>query len=518
MNSLDLPVKQDAGMVGGNRNIICQLPEDLVLHIALYSDIADVFALKQTCRNLYMLTDSDYLWHQVLPREELTLDISPYKDPRELSAHELRASAIRALKLQANWSRKRPRVCGFYVANARTFDELMLLHGGTILLGIHRDRHSQKPSMSICTYSLQDARFPRLIAQFSIPTAMKDFDACIEGPGDALVLAATVTKDDTEVLEVYYVRLPLDTPAVCNGTYEAVCSFALRQEGLFHKVSLHGEYIVSSIMNHSLEHGGQSSHVLLANWKTRLQITINPRFADNLDQMDVRICPPFLAVVGASVSKVQITLVPLEAIALGGVLEQPIVSRAKQGALPQFPRIVVPLMDFYDICISNNNSFGSHVTATSLSLIVFPTLSRLDVRQSKKALYLRFIIDPKAKPGSTESFECGDGHDLDDSSIRLDVSAPFDIPIGSYPEHPYLGTKGRRAVWIEQSLKSDYVQILRLDYNPEERKPPAVDVLLPPEPQLPFKPSSCRALAFDEASGRLCVGLYNGSVYILDYV
>lgn len=337
---------------------------------------------------------------------------------------------------------------------------------------------------------------------------------------------------------------------MCNSTYQTTYSFVLRREGLFHKVSVHGDFIASWIMNHSSDHGEQSSLVLIANWTVQLQITINPYFTDvsqhpyliyengltflgqDLYQMAVKVLPTCLAVIEASTSNVQVTLVPLGIIVYGSVLEQPLASMEKHKHLPLFPHIVVPLVDFYDISLSDNINFGPYVPATSLSLVVFPTLSRLEMRQSKKALYLRFLIDPNtslSSPPSSPSFSSEDNKDnvcifnpnrnLAMPSINLDISIPFDIPVGSYPEHPYLGSTGRRAVWLEQSLRSDYVQVLRLDYDPSARgKTPLVDVLLPPEPQLPFKPSACRALAFDEATGRLCIGLFNGVVYVLDYV
>lgn len=79
-----------------------------------------------------------------------------------------------------------------------SFDVLKLLNSGLSLLGIRRDRHSRKPSMTICVYDLSELETPRLISNFSVPGAMKDFDACVQEAGTELVVAATVTKGDTE--------------------------------------------------------------------------------------------------------------------------------------------------------------------------------------------------------------------------------------------------------------------------------------------------------------------------------
>lgn len=66
---------------------------------------------------MYDFVDSDYLWHQLLPRDDLPLDILPDNDLRKLSAAELQASAIRALRLQVNWARKHPRIARMNAAN-----------------------------------------------------------------------------------------------------------------------------------------------------------------------------------------------------------------------------------------------------------------------------------------------------------------------------------------------------------------------------------------------------------------
>ena len=81
---------------------------------------------------------------------------------------------------------------------AGSFDVLKLLNSGASLLGVRRDRHSTIPSMIVCVYDLSECETPRLISHFSVPGAMKDFDACVQAGGTELVVAATVTKGDTE--------------------------------------------------------------------------------------------------------------------------------------------------------------------------------------------------------------------------------------------------------------------------------------------------------------------------------
>ena len=77
-------------------------------------------------------------------------------------------------------------------------DELKLLNGGSILVGIRRDRHSQRPFMFVSVFNLTNVRRPQLAAQLSLSASMKDFDACLDPDGTRLILAASVHKVDAE--------------------------------------------------------------------------------------------------------------------------------------------------------------------------------------------------------------------------------------------------------------------------------------------------------------------------------
>ena len=86
--------------------------------------------------------------------------------------------------------------------------------------------------------------------------------------------------EEDRVLEVYSIPLPLDSPTLCNTAYELAYSFELQNGCLFHRVSLHGDYLASSVLDQPFHIGGRSSQVLIANWKTQQQITIEPRSVD----------------------------------------------------------------------------------------------------------------------------------------------------------------------------------------------------------------------------------------------
>lgn len=219
--------------------------------------------------------------------------------------------------------------------------------------------------------------------------------------------------------------------------------------------------------------------------------------------MDVKIIHPYLVIIAACNTELRVIVIPISIIERGSYMETPNISWKNRLSLPEFQSIRFPCMDFYDICVSDNTSVGSFPI---VSVIAFPSISRDEIYQSKKAMLLRIDLDI---PSHHHGGECRGPAGLSS------VMKFFDVRMESFPECASLGTIGRRAVWLEQSLKSDYTRVVRMNCGGNDS--PSLSVLIPPEPQLPFKPSSCRALAFDEASGRVCLGSYKGELFILDY-
>ena len=83
-----------------------------------------------------------------------------------------------------------------------------------------------------------------------------------------------------------------------------------------------------------------------------------------------------------------------------------------------------------------------------------------------------------------------------------------------------IGTTGRRAVWIEHNWEFEETRLMRAHFPVEDPDEARVDVLIPSipvNPALPFTPRAVQSLAFNEVTGRVCVGLYNGVVWVLDY-
>ena len=78
-----------------------------------------------------------------------------------------------------------------------------------------------------------------------------------------------------------------------------------------------------------------------------------------------------------------------------------------------------------------------------------------------------------------------------------------------------IGHTGRRAVWLERrwNTETDAFILMKGSFG----WPPLVAPLVPPHVALPFEFHACQSLAFDEATGRVCVALHTGDIYLLDF-
>lgn len=114
----------------------------------------------------------------------------------------------------------------------------------------------------------------------------------------------------------------------------------------------------------------------------------------------------------------------------------------------------------------------------------------------------------------TEGME---GHGEPPSESRIIEPRRFTVPGSTSVEIVKIGTRGHRAVWLEHNWELQQFRLMKLS-GPIGGRKPSVGVLLPPDPELPFSPRQCQSLAFDEVTGRVCLGLYTGNLYILDFV
>lgn len=85
---------------------------------------------------------------------------------------------------------------------------------------------------------------------------------------------------------------------------------------------------------------------------------------------------------------------------------------------------------------------------------------------------------------------------------------------------PCFGNSGRRAVWLEHQWDDtqtyvDQYFLMKATFpsDPEERA--TIGPLLDRSIALPFEMHTCRSIAFHEATGRICLGLHTGDLYLM---
>lgn len=206
-----------------SKDVLSCLPEDVFFQIVLFIGISAVLNLKQvstlcsiscesrvifgaifdqTCRGLNAIIDSDYLWHQLISRSELTLGIPSFVDPNKLSGKTLQLLAVRALRLEANWARKAPRIRGVNAVLHGTyegsFDDMKLLPGATTLVTVRRNRHRERPTVTISAFSLSNVRDAYKAASFEIAGYLTQLDVSLVDDGQTLIYAASIKNEGKE--------------------------------------------------------------------------------------------------------------------------------------------------------------------------------------------------------------------------------------------------------------------------------------------------------------------------------
>lgn len=142
-----------------------------------------------------------------------------------------------------------------------------------------------------------------------------------------------------------------------------------------------------------------------------------------------------------------------------------------------------------------------HIPSVSLNFLTIMIFNEADSIQPN-AHVVRFPLD-----GTRAHFEA------QVTSAR--VPLPLDTSIRSVS----IGTTGRRAVWMEHNLDTTRTRLMKLELGGAHDSAPELfhGVLLPADPPLPFSTDACHSLAFDEATCRLCLGLWDSSLQVVDF-
>lgn len=142
----------------------------------------------QTCRVLHAFGSTDYLWHRLIERSGLLLDIPTDTPITDLTSDDLQRHAIHAIRLQLNWRRPSSnikRITSLGTTTDALFDHLHFVPGGKWLLavqGLYR-RFENRNFTKISFWSLSHTQDAHCVAHFEMvgkhrasAVAMRDVD------------------------------------------------------------------------------------------------------------------------------------------------------------------------------------------------------------------------------------------------------------------------------------------------------------------------------------------------------
>ena len=161
----------------------------------------------------------------------------------------------------------------------------------------------------------------------------------------------------------------------------------------------------------------------------------------------------------------------------------------------------IPSPSFFDFAISDSINIPPIGRCSRLSMVAFDGGGSRD----GGGYLVHFCMEDTDDDGQPPS------------QPRMTEPRRFTVPGSTSIEVVKVGTRGHRAVWLEHNWELQQFRLMKLS-APVGHGKPSVGVLLPPDPELPFSPRQCQSLAFDEVTGRVCLGLYTGDLYILDFV
>jgi hypothetical protein len=159
------------------------------------------------------------------------------------------------------------------------------------------------------------------------------------------------------------------------------------------------------------------------------------------------------------------------------------------------------LLAEYSRSLGNNLMDTVHIPSVSIDFLTIMVFNESDPSQPS-ARVIRFPLHGGTSYSKPEV-----------TSTR--VPLPLDTSIRSV----CIGTSGRRAVWMEHNLDTTRTRLMKLELGGTHDRSPELfhGVLLPPDLPLPFLTDACHSLAFDEAICRLCLGLWDGRLRVVDF-
>ncbi|KAF9267784.1 hypothetical protein L218DRAFT_1073872 [Marasmius fiardii PR-910] len=462
---------------------ILRLPTDALILILRELSISSLLSVQQTCRVLHALCSSDdYIWHTI--NLDLPLNVAPHVSPQSLPGSELRQLAVNALRIDHNWGRRHTVLRRIqHVHHGGIISEMRLLSsewlvtlsrtstGGASVLSVWNIRQSSSTNR-VQAVVLEALHSPKLAT-------------CFQNAGTELLVAVYFcSASRRELLRVYNFPLAKSgADGLPDSRYLVSQLSGKNIQGTAFEAHIFQSIVAVGLAQFDNGFDPPRYRILLADINTGFYYLAHIHGSEELSQMHFRLFPGLLFVTGIHQGNLvflkyditHLAFTSSEDVQLGPPIEE-FISPVKITSSPGF-----------DYTLSAENFSRSLTSMTALTYHQTPTFRHI-ITFPLKRTHQRDVL----------------AHTLPSTS-----ASAIDIIC--------VGHSGQRAVWLERRWDTDAFVLMKGSFPSGSDRKPSVSTLVPPHTALPFEFHACQSLAFDEATGRVCVGLHTGDLYLLDF-
>ncbi|KAI3614925.1 hypothetical protein WG66_016995 [Moniliophthora roreri] len=464
------------------------LPDDVLISVFTKLDVQSLLSLHQTCRVLHAFCSSDYIWHHI--DLDLPLNIPNNSNEGDLKGAQLRLLAAQALRVDQNWSRVHSRVNGIHcIHHGGMVSEMQLLSSEWLVT------LSRASTGTSCVVEVWHIRKPDDVLRVRVITLEAQyspkFSAWLRNDSREMCIAICFgSAVRQELLRVYV--FPLHNTG--NDSPSTLSRYLVKRiigrdiRGIAYELHVNEGLVALALaqFNNILEPPRYQIYLLdMNNGREKL---LDIQVSAPLSQMHFRLFSGYLAMTGIQEGNLifrQYVISTSDVEASERITTQSIGTPCQKLVAP----LKVTSSPGFDYTLSADAHRKSLRWVTTVSFNQSPPF--------------RHVVKFPLNTSDTSKIWA--------HRLTADTSSAVDIMC--------VGQSGRRMVWLERRWDTDTFVLMKGHFpsNTERGGKAIVGPLVPPHTALPFEFHACQSLAFDEATGRVCVGLHTGDLYLLDF-
>ncbi|KAF9452875.1 hypothetical protein P691DRAFT_150705 [Macrolepiota fuliginosa MF-IS2] len=499
------------------------LPYDILSAIYAYITPQDLLALNQTCRALYALGISDYVWHRL--EIDLPLEFDQKTNTGEYRPfYEIRRNLLNSLRVEANWGNKSTQIRKLMrIDHGGLLSRVQLLRNDW-LITLSRNQTTNVSYLS--AWHLDGGGCAHCAAKVEVMGDPNKFAAAVQDNSDSALVTLFNNSRIARRIQVFSLSLTdnyLHEDALISPL-QRVLEISLADklnsdhdppeyQGMFIEAQVNNNIVATSLARVNRSGPPLTYQIILVNMDTYTALVLKQDLAEDVasSRFTFKLFPEHIAILFAKMGEGSLIWKDVKDLTKSG---SSLHRASLQGVGPttlfmnQFP--VLNIGSLQSQYTSEYFSMSHDVSFTAESLR--PTQSGFGIVSCRleKLWFFYFTLEPTVTaPSGSISVNL--------SSISLKSVTSFSLKSDSHVENLALGRTGCRIVWLERSWETDEYRLLKATLpGPRLRNKVLACNLIPPHIALPFELHKCSAIWFEEATGRICFGLHTGEVYILE--